>query len=208
MSERWWRAYDGAVHDPKLQTLPPDVFKLWFNLLCIASKNDGVIPPEDQLKSVLSLRYDRIKRGLTTLLSRGLIDRIEGRLEPHNWRKRQYKSDTSAERMKRYRQRKSDVTVTAPDTDTESEIELTSLFSSQKDRKIVSILGEAKREKPPRHCAQTSKGGGRVYIVKGTPEWESYAADYRAARGEEPTANANGGRWFKKLGENEAWRRR
>lgn len=72
---------------------------------------------------------------------------------------------------------------------------------SQKDRKIISI-GEAKRDAPPpRHCATSTKAGGRVYVVKGTPEWEAYAADYRVARGEEPNVNSDGGRWFKTLGE-------
>lgn len=72
---------------------------------------------------------------------------------------------------------------------------------SQKENKIISI-GEAKREaRPPKHCATTSKGGGRVYVVKGTSEWDSYAADFREGRGEEPKVNSNGGRWFKRLGE-------
>ena len=154
MGERWFRLYDGAVHDPKVQTLPAEVFKLWFNLLCIASQNNGVIPPEDQLKSVLSLRYDRIKRGLTILLSRGLIDRIEGQMEPHNWRKRQYKSDTSAERMRSYRQRKSDVTVTPPDTDTETEREY--VCDCECDRGL-----------------ETGREGRRVHLVEENPAQEN-----------------------------------
>lgn len=70
---------------------------------------------------------------------------------------------------------------------------------SQNGSKFIS-WGEVKSE-GPRHCATTTKGGGRVYIVKGTSEWEAYAADYRAARGEEPNANQHGGRWFKQMGE-------
>lgn len=58
-----------------------------------------------------------------------------------------------------------------------------------------------KREGPPRHCAQTTKNGGRVYVVKGTPEWDAYAADYLAIRGFEPNVNSHGGRWFKTIGE-------
>lgn len=72
---------------------------------------------------------------------------------------------------------------------------------SPEERKIISI-GEVKREaSAPRHGATTTKAGGRVYVVKGTPEWEQYAADYREARGEEPNANQHGGRWFKRMGE-------
>jgi len=152
MGDRWWRAYDGAVHDPKLQTLPPEVFKLWFNLLCIASKNDGVIPPENQLKSILSVRYDLLKRMLSTLLDRGLIDLVEGRMEPHNWRKRQYKSDLSTGRVTAYRNAKRNVSETPPDTDTESERDK----NSYKYKNSIS-------------CTDT------VFpIVPGQPEWEAW----------------------------------
>ena len=63
-------------------------------------------------------------------------------------------------------------------------------------------VGEGGYARSPRHCATTSKAGGRVYVVKGSPEWEAYANDYRAARGSEPQVNSAGGRWFKTLGEN------
>jgi uncharacterized protein YdaU (DUF1376 family) len=72
---------------------------------------------------------------------------------------------------------------------------------SQSESKIISI-GDAKREaRPPKHCATTSKAGGRVYVVKGTSEWDSYAADFREATGQEPNVNSSGGRWFKTQGE-------
>ena len=54
---------------------------------------------------------------------------------------------------------------------------------------------------PPRHGAATQKGGGRVYIQQGTPEWRAYEEDFRKAHGVDPIANAHGGRWFKTLGE-------
>ena len=77
---------------------------------------------------------------------------------------------------------------------------LPSPLTFTKEDKSISI-GKVKREaSPPRHCA-TDKRNGRVYVVKGTPEWDSYAADYREARGEEPNVNSSGGRWFKALGE-------
>lgn len=68
------------------------------------------------------------------------------------------------------------------------------------DKNIIS-LGEVKREarSPPRHC-QTSRNG-RVYIERGSPEWEAYAEDYRKTRNAEPHVNSHGGRWFKTLGE-------
>lgn len=68
--------------------------------------------------------------------------------------------------------------------------------------KIKNLSCDAKREarSPPRH-GKTNRAGGRVYVVKGTPEWEAYADDYRRLRGIEPNVNPHGGRWFKTLGE-------
>jgi uncharacterized protein YdaU (DUF1376 family) len=61
---------------------------------------------------------------------------------------------------------------------------------------------DVKREarSPPRNGI-TSQKHGRIYVVKGTPEWPPYAEDYRAATGKEPNVNEHGGRWFKILGE-------
>lgn len=52
---------------------------------------------------------------------------------------------------------------------------------------------------PPHHLAMD--GAGHVYIQQGTEDWAAYAADYRAHRGAEPSANSHGGRWFNISGE-------
>jgi hypothetical protein len=44
-------------------------------------------------------------------------------------------------------------------------------------------------------------GAGHVYLVKGTSDWEAYAADYLAKHHMPPAANAQGGRWFAISGE-------
>jgi uncharacterized protein YdaU (DUF1376 family) len=69
---------------------------------------------------------------------------------------------------------------------------------SKKDSSFGDVKCEGRS--PPRHGI-TSQKHGRIYVVKGSSEWDSYADDYRAARGEEPRANEHGGRWFKILGE-------
>lgn len=73
---------------------------------------------------------------------------------------------------------------------------------SQKQEGLKSVFGEGKRDvratSPPKHGA---KGKGRVYIEQNTVDWQAYADDYRAVRGEDPRANEHGGRWFKMLGE-------
>lgn len=131
---RWFRFYDDALNDPKVQTLSPDLFKLWVNLLCVASKNGGQLPVIYQLTYLLRRRSDRLERDFNELVSLGLIDLVGDHFEPHNWLKFQYKSDTSADRTRAWRERNRDVTpavtVTPPDnrvqnTETEKKKERT-----------------------------------------------------------------------------------
>jgi hypothetical protein len=122
----WWRAYNEAVDDPKLQRLPDATFKAWFNLMCLASRNDGALPPIEDIAFSLRLSTARVNQIIADLKHRELLDVMEdGTLQPHNWNGRQYKSDVSTERVKRFRKRKRNVpfaaTGTPPDTDSEAE---------------------------------------------------------------------------------------
>jgi hypothetical protein len=128
MSEmQWFRFHHEALDDPKVQKLEPALFKHWVNLLCIACRNDGKFPAHADM--AFALRIDEI--GLESVLDRLLIAGLIGvhkggangsYIAPNGWDKRQYKSDTSNERVKRYRQRYRNVTVTPPDTDTDTEV--------------------------------------------------------------------------------------
>lgn len=105
MAGRWWRAYDEALHDPKLQRLPPHLFKTWFNLLCIASQCDGILPGADDLAYLLRRRVEDVRRDVAELCTRRLFDATESGITPHNWDTRQYKSDLSTQRVKQHRKR-------------------------------------------------------------------------------------------------------
>lgn len=106
---KWLRLYSDVVSDPKVQRLPGDKFKAWINLLCVASQHDGILPPLADLAFTLRNTEDKITALLDDLVEKGLIDvTSDDRYTPHNWASRQYKSDVSAERTKRYRQRHRD----------------------------------------------------------------------------------------------------
>lgn len=102
---KWFRFYNEALHDPKVQKLPGELFKTWVNILCIASKYGGEIPVAD-LSHHLSHRYDRIDREVDELIRRGLLTYGGGLIIPHNWFGRQYKYDNQVERIRRYRESK------------------------------------------------------------------------------------------------------
>lgn len=120
---RWFRFYDDAINDPKILKLPEASRWHWAALLCIASKHDGFLPPTDDVALMLRVKPAAAAAIIATMKHAGLLDVEDGRFTPHNWSGRQYKSDTSNERVKRFRQKKCNVTdtvtVTAPEAETE-----------------------------------------------------------------------------------------
>lgn len=112
---RWFRLDDDVVNDPKVQNLPDALFRAWINILCIASKNEGVLPPLRDVAFILRTKEIAAAGTLSKLHLAGLLDKTETSFRPHNWEGRQFKSDrdlTAAERAKRYRDAKRNVTDT------------------------------------------------------------------------------------------------
>jgi hypothetical protein len=132
---RWFRFYDEALNDPKVQRLAGETFKAWVNLLCLASKSeDGVLPPIADIAFALRLTEEQTSDLLNQLYKLQLFDEVEVpdapmSYTPHNWKARQYKTDitdpTTAARSKRYRDAKRDAnrdgTVTVTDTRADTE---------------------------------------------------------------------------------------
>jgi len=109
---RWFCFHDGALDDPKVQRLPPDVFKGWINILCLASKGDAqgspALPPLADIAFALRISEREADSLITALMTAGLLDDTPTGMVPHNWDARQHKDRTVAERMRRYRSRKAD----------------------------------------------------------------------------------------------------
>jgi hypothetical protein len=120
---RWFRSYADTHRNPKVAQLSDPDFRLWHQLLCIAAENDGLIPPLEGLKSLLKRRLDHLLCAVDRLVKAGLIDASETGFIPHNWLKRQFKSDNSTERVQRFRNAKGNVSETPPDTETYTETE-------------------------------------------------------------------------------------
>lgn len=120
---RWFRFYDDTINDPKILKLSDKLYRVWVGLLCITSKSGGTLPPFDDLALMLRLHPDKLQPLLEALIVAGLFDHTDDGIRPHNWDFRQFKSDTSSDRVKRYRERKCNVTVTSPDTDNRIQIQ-------------------------------------------------------------------------------------
>lgn len=131
---RWFRFYAEALNDPKVQRLDGDTFKFWVNVLCLASENDGRLPDAQDMAFALRMDENGCLTVLERLLNGGLIDRVNGgpngwHYAPHGWQKRQYKSDGSTDRVKRFRQRSKTVSETHPDTETDTEKEKSKAYA-------------------------------------------------------------------------------
>jgi 5-methylcytosine-specific restriction endonuclease McrA len=103
---RWLRLYDDTINDPKIIKLPEALRWHWIAMLCIASKNDGVLPPLDDIAIQLRVTNAKATEIIVALERAGLLDRVETGYVPHNWEGRQYKSDSSVERVKRHREKR------------------------------------------------------------------------------------------------------
>lgn len=120
---RWFRFYSDAMRHPKIARLSDKDFRLWCELLSVASDRGGKIPHVDDLKHLLRRRLDHLSTGIERLISGGLIVPLIIGYEPHGWDERQYISDISTERVRKHRE-KCNVSETPPDTDTDTDTTL------------------------------------------------------------------------------------
>lgn len=129
---RWFRMYNEALDDPKVQSLNGNDFKGWVNILLLACRHDGVLPSFDDVVFSLRLNPPTAAKLVKTLISNGLLDQSQTKDSvgsPHGWNNRQYKSDVSTERVKRFRNGKRGVSETAPDTETETDTDTETDFT-------------------------------------------------------------------------------
>jgi hypothetical protein len=154
---RWFRFYDCALDDPKVQKLSDRLFKTWINILCIASKSGGSLPCASDIAFMMRLSDGETADRMSALVEAGLIDELEHGYEPHNWSKRQFKSDGSTERVKRFRASERNVSCpvsetvdeTGPETETDTDTERLKIVANP----IESAPRVAKRAKPKHEIA-------------------------------------------------------
>jgi hypothetical protein len=119
---QWFRFYSETLNDPKVQNLPPDIFKLWVNCLCLASSSDshtGNIGKICDVAYALRVTDQAVTSASQTLSPLGLLVTSQGQVIIPKWSKRQFKSDSSKDRTRKWRERHRDCPVTAPESETE-----------------------------------------------------------------------------------------
>lgn len=120
---KWFRYYSESAQDGKVQRLPAALFRYWVNILALANegKPRGRLPGMGDIAFWLHVSIPKAEKIITELIDRELIDQVDSRLVPHNWDERQPSSDNVAARVKRYRDRASNVTCNNPEQNREEQ---------------------------------------------------------------------------------------
>ncbi|MGE3479629.1 MAG: hypothetical protein AB7G80_09180 [Dongiaceae bacterium] len=125
----WFRLYSEFATDPKVQFLSETLQRRYIMLLCYKCNGELEKLSDEELAFALRITVEELVKTIEIFQEKGMIGPNR---EVIGWDKRQYKSDTSKERVKRHRdmKRKCNVTVTqcngdvtAPDTDTDTDTE-------------------------------------------------------------------------------------
>jgi len=155
----WFRLYSRIINDPEIELLAFEDQRHYIWLLCLKNENHLSRYQSDpkKLRAVvgkkLGLQAEALDGCYERLLETGLID--EG-WNPTNWDKLQYVSDNSTKRVREYRKRQEkqklndmkrfrNVSVTPPDTDTETDTEKSSSRASQKKAAAAPPDGDEKQ---------------------------------------------------------------
>ena len=152
---RWFRLHAEILHDPRVQTLNHKLFKIYINLLCYAALKDdcGRIGNVSETAYVTHETEKTVSSAFHDLMERGLLGTENETFHIPQWAKKQYKSDTSTDRVKRFRKRFRNVSETAPDTDSD----ISSLRSD--------IGADAPDDPPSKAVSRETQGG----VDKETP---------------------------------------
>lgn len=133
MSNPWFRMYHEFATDPKVQMLSEADQRRFIMLLCLRCSNDDVTLHDEEVAFQLRISADEYAQTKQRLMAKNLINADN---TPVAWEKRQFASDSSAERVRKHRERKKqeqeqacNVTETksnALDTDTDTDKHSTS----------------------------------------------------------------------------------
>ena len=100
----WFRCYTRTLDSAKVQGLPLELFKAWFNLCCLARVHDGPLPSLKEISFRLRVTEQKAQYFVTSLEAVNLIDKsTDGTFYMHDWDEHQRVSDNVAARVAKHR---------------------------------------------------------------------------------------------------------
>ncbi|OFJ47861.1 hypothetical protein BA896_001450 [Janthinobacterium lividum] len=153
MSNPWFRMYSEFAHDPKVQMLPEVMQRRYVMLMCMRCSNALVTLQADEIAFHLRIDAAQLEETKALFVAKGFINEA---WELLNWEKRQFSSDTSAQRVAKHRaakkaaeevacngsvtlqQQKSNALDTDTDTDTDTEEKIRAKATSKAEAKATA----------------------------------------------------------------------
>lgn len=141
MANSWFRLYSEFAIDPKVQILPEQMQRRLIMIFCLRSSETLGTLHETEIAFHLRVTETELAETKLIFIEKGFIDEHWNVL---NWNRRQYVSDSSTERVRRFRSSRkqvetlheTDVTEneTTPDTDTDTDSEQIKKKSKSADK--------------------------------------------------------------------------
>ena len=120
MPKTWFRVHaDGTAaitRNRKMQTLPAQEFKMLVNLWAFACRNDGCLPPIEDISWELHVPAASVLKIVKSLVTKRFIDEVDNVFVIHDWAHHQYEVGESTERVRRFRERKRNADATVTET--------------------------------------------------------------------------------------------
>jgi hypothetical protein len=165
--------YHEFATDPKIQMLSEEDQRRYVMLLCLKCCNGDETLQDEEIAFQLRIDIENFRKSKEKFLKISLIDE---HCQPLAWNTRQYVSDSSTERVARFRERQKEekknqcnVSVTPPDTDTDTE----------KDKNTVVFFRERFSEFwklfSPEFGAKGSKKNAEAQFLKLRPDDDLFA---------------------------------
>lgn len=103
----WFRVYSELIDNKKVQSLPDKYFRWCLNLWCLSKLNGGPIGTVDFVAWRLRRRPAEAIDAINYLIKARLLERRpDGSCWPHDWQEHQFSSDSSTDRVKQFRERR------------------------------------------------------------------------------------------------------
>jgi hypothetical protein len=103
--------YREVIHDPKLRKATPDQRWLWVTVLCLADDDgivrlaDGVPYESSDLADLAGISVEEVTAGLDHFERMAMIERGPAAIVILKWNSRQFKGDSSTERVRAFREK-------------------------------------------------------------------------------------------------------
>lgn len=148
---KWFRLYDEIQYDTKLRRMPIAHRYAFIVLLCMANRSSvrGVIVnlDDDDLAFELEMEKEDWLTLKAKFRTKGLIEFVEGGIKISKWDTRQFASDSSAERVRAYREKNKKRDCNVTETEQKRDCNTPYVSVSESDLNSGSGSGEKKAEK-------------------------------------------------------------